>query len=408
MSVITIFSGLFCKENDVLQDIAESTGYPVISDHQIIETASRLSGIAAGKIKKAFSPWSSVFNQFTHEKECSIAYLRLAVANAMMDENIILSGYNTLLIPADISHVLRICLIANHAFRLDAANQEKDLAKEEAVQAISAEDLKQSAWTDTLFSIKDPWDPSLYDMVLPMEQTDPVKASAMIKENLLKQPLRETNHSKTAAKDFALAAAVGVELAKAGHDVDVKSDNGSISIIITRKVLMLNRLEEELSAITRKIPGVESVKTLVKPDDQPTAVYRKFSSDTPSKVLLVDDEREFVQTLSERLQMRDMGCAVAFDGASALELVRNDDPEVIIIDLKMPGLDGMAVLKQVKQIRPEIEVIILTGHGSEKDRQACLDMGAFSYLQKPADINILSQLLKDAHKKIKTGNQISV
>ena len=108
----------------------------------------------------------------------------------------------------------------------------------------------------------------------------------------------------------------------------------------------------------------------------------------PSKVLLVDDEREFIQTLSERLMMRDMGSAVAYDGESALKLIKDDEPEVIIVDLKMPGIDGFDVLRKVKETHPEIEVIIVTGHGSEEDRRLCMDLGAFAYLQKPLDINV--------------------
>ena len=73
---------------------------------------------------------------------------------------------------------------------------------------------------------------------------------------------------------------------------------------------------------------------------------------------------------------------------------------MIIIDLKMPGIDGIGVLKKVKTERPDIEVVVLTGHGSEKDRQMCMDLGAFDYLQKPVDINHLSKVLKNAHKKI--------
>jgi DNA-binding response OmpR family regulator len=119
--------------------------------------------------------------------------------------------------------------------------------------------------------------------------------------------------------------------------------------------------------------------------------------------LLVDDEREFVQTLSERLQMRDMGSAVAYDGESALAMIHEheDEPEVMILDLKMPGIDGIEVLKRVKQTRPEIEVIILTGHGSEQDRKTCLELGAFAYLQKPVDIEILTETLKKANEKMR-------
>ena len=121
----------------------------------------------------------------------------------------------------------------------------------------------------------------------------------------------------------------------------------------------------------------------------------------PSKVLLVDDEREFVQTLSERLIMRDMGPAVAYDGESALNLIKEDEPEVMIVDLKMPGIDGLEVLKKVKETRPDIEVIILTGHGHEEDRELCMKLGAFAYLQKPLDINELSEIIKKANEKIR-------
>ncbi len=127
---------------------------------------------------------------------------------------------------------------------------------------------------------------------------------------------------------------------------------------------------------------------------------KKTSIELPSKILLVDDEKEFVLTLSERLQIRDMGTAVVFDGKSALDLVHTDAPEVMIIDLKMPVIDGIDVLKQVKQTKPEIEVIVLTGHGSEQDKKKCMDLGAFAYMQKPVDINLLSQSLKKAIKKI--------
>ena len=98
--------------------------------------------------------------------------------------------------------------------------------------------------------------------------------------------------------------------------------------------------------------------------------------------------------------MRDMGSAVAYDGESALDLIREDEPEVIIVDLKMPGVDGLEVLRTVKEKRPEIEVIILTGHGHEEDRQLCMQLGAFAYLQKPLDINVLSETIQRANEKV--------
>ena len=164
---------------------------------------------------------------------------------------------------------------------------------------------------------------------------------------------------------------------------------------------MLSRLEEELKSIAEKVPEVRSITTRVGKDYHQADVYRRFDFELPSKVLLVDDEREFVQTLSERLLMRDMGSAVAYDGESALAMINEDEPEVMILDLKMPGIDGIEVLRRVKQTRPEIEVIILTGHGSEEDRETCLELGAFAYLQKPVDIELLTATLKQANEQMR-------
>jgi DNA-binding response OmpR family regulator len=143
------------------------------------------------------------------------------------------------------------------------------------------------------------------------------------------------------------------------------------------------------------------VEFKVGPDFYQTDIYRKANFDMPSKVLLVDDEREFVQSLSERLQMREMGSHVVYDGESALETIGQEEPDVMILDLKMPGIDGIEVLRRVKAKNPKIEVIILTGHGSDEDRQVCLDLGAFAYLRKPFDIEALTEVLKAANEKVR-------
>jgi two-component system response regulator CpxR len=230
----------------------------------------------------------------------------------------------------------------------------------------------------------------------------PVKdATDLIVRNLGRDVLQITPQSQQAVQDFLLAARVEVALAKEGHHVEVDAENGAVTLTINKHVLMLNRLEEELKSIASKMPGVRSLSTKIGKGFHQADIYRKVDFELPSKVLLVDDEREFVQTLSERLLMRDMGSAVAYDGESALSMIREDEPEVMILDLKMPGIDGIEVLRRVKQTRPEIEVIILTGHGSEEDRATCLKLGAFAYLQKPVDIDRLTETLKQANEKMR-------
>jgi len=116
------------------------------------------------------------------------------------------------------------------------------------------------------------------------------------------------------------------------------------------------------------------------------------------KVMLVDDEEEFVTTLSERIQMRDFSSSVAFNGEQALQTVKEQVPDVMILDLKMPGIDGMEVLRRVKKAYPKVQVIILTGHGSENDRKEALSLGAFGYLQKPAQIDGLVRHIINAYE----------
>lgn len=114
------------------------------------------------------------------------------------------------------------------------------------------------------------------------------------------------------------------------------------------------------------------------------------------KILLVDDEQEFIQSLAERLQIRNIHSGLAFDGFEALERVQADCPDLMVLDLRMPGMDGMDVLRQIKKTHPQVEVIILTGHGSDLDQEQAMRLGAFAYLRKPAEIDILVDTLKKA------------
>lgn len=113
---------------------------------------------------------------------------------------------------------------------------------------------------------------------------------------------------------------------------------------------------------------------------------------------MVDDEEEFVATLAERMQMRNLLPKYALNGVAALQMIDKLIPDVIILDLKMPGIDGLEVLRRVKSRHPQIQIIILTGHGSEKDEDEALRLGAFGYLKKPADIDELTKQIKNAYR----------
>jgi DNA-binding response OmpR family regulator len=114
-------------------------------------------------------------------------------------------------------------------------------------------------------------------------------------------------------------------------------------------------------------------------------------------VLLVDDEEAFVNTLAQRLRIRELDVDVVYTGEEALSYVRKREPDVMVLDLKMPGIYGMEVLRELKKSKKEIQVIVLTGHGSEKDEEEARRLGGFDFLRKPADIDLLLKKIREAY-----------
>jgi len=401
MSVITLFNGSFCSAEDVARKVVDRLGYTVIEDQSIIAEASRRFQIDQSKLIRAVTGKTSVFNKFTHEKERSLACLKVTLADCLKQDNLLTKGFLGLFIPRDISHVLKVCLIADMKYRIEVAANTEGLSEKEAIKRIHKDDESRVLWAEHLFQKRDPWASEFYDIVIPMDKRSIDSAVQVICDNIEKDVLKVTEASQKALEDFVLSTQVDLKLAREGHDVSVSASEGNILITINKHVLMLSSLEEELKKIAQTVPGVRSVATKVGAGYYQSDVYRKFDFDVPipSKVLLVDDEREFVQTLSERLRMRDFGSAVVYGGEEALSLIDEDTPEVMVLDLKMPGLDGLEVLRRVKQNHPEVEVIVLTGHGSKEVEERCLEMGACAFLEKPVDIDTLTRTMQDAYRK---------
>jgi DNA-binding NtrC family response regulator len=117
------------------------------------------------------------------------------------------------------------------------------------------------------------------------------------------------------------------------------------------------------------------------------------------RLLLVDDEEDFRSTLANRLKKRKHSVLDVGDGPSALAVVRENPIDVAVIDVKMPGMDGLETLRQIKQINPTVEVIMLTGHASVESGIEGMKAGAFDYLMKPCDINDLLVKIEDAFQR---------
>jgi DNA-binding NtrC family response regulator len=127
-----------------------------------------------------------------------------------------------------------------------------------------------------------------------------------------------------------------------------------------------------------------------------------------ANVLLVDDEVPFVETMTKRLNKRDLQVSTAFSGAEALEkLGKQREVEVVILDVKMPGMDGIETLREIKRRHPLVEVVMLTGHATVETAIEGMKLGAYDYLMKPCDMEILiSKVGGAASRKRQQENKI--
>ena len=116
------------------------------------------------------------------------------------------------------------------------------------------------------------------------------------------------------------------------------------------------------------------------------------------KVLLVDDAKDFVEYMKKRLLARGMEIHTAFNGEAALEIVREKALDVVVLDVLMPGMDGIETLQEIKKINSELAVIMLTGHGTVESAAEGMKLGASDYLLKPCDLDSLLEAIQKAHK----------
>lgn len=116
-------------------------------------------------------------------------------------------------------------------------------------------------------------------------------------------------------------------------------------------------------------------------------------------ILIVDDEKDFVDALAERLTIREYTAAASYSGQDALEKIKEHNYDIVILDVKMPGTNGIDVLKEIKDIKPLTEVIMLTGNATVETAIEGMKLGAFDYLMKPCETDDLTEKIEKAYRK---------
>ena len=405
MSVISLFSASHCHGGEIARGVRDGLGYPLLGDDELLAESSKRFTVPVDVLGQAIYGPISVFNRLTHKKERHVACVRATLADLMQRDELVYHGFAAHLLPRNLPHVLRVCLAATTDYRIDEASRAEGTSEQAAKKRVSQEDEKRKRWTLYLFGLS-PWDKGLYDIFLPMDSTSVDEAVAMIVEHAKRPPVRTTPASQEAMKDFLLSAQVQLALAQKGHDVDldVSCHGGVVTVTINRYAFRLEHLKKELHDVVLAVPGAKDLKTVLGQHYRPRDRYDQMVEESMPKILLVDDEKQFVLTLSERLETRNFTSAIAYDGEEALAILQVDAPDVMVLDLRMPGVDGMEVLRRVKRETPAVEVIILTGHGSEQEERQALELGAFAYLEKPVNIDLLAETMRLAHDKAKKGN----
>ncbi|OPZ16115.1 MAG: Sporulation initiation phosphotransferase F [candidate division BRC1 bacterium ADurb.BinA364] len=398
MPFVTIFGAMYCEAGEVARRAAEALGCPLAPGDPIAEAAETY-GASEKRIRQALRPDASLVGAMPLKLRANLVYLQAVLARRVEEGAAVHLGFGGHLIPRSISHVLRVCLVANLEYRLKRAAEIDGLAEKQARRAIHADDEERARFVQHLHGLG-PWDESLYDIVAPMHERGVEETVELIAESARARVLAATAASRQAAADFRAASELAADLCRRGYDVDVEFSEGRASISLRKFTFLLERAKEKIEEAAREFPNVQQVEVGVGPEFY--AASSPYARDValPPRLLLVDDERDFALTLSERLLLRDLESAVVYDGEQALRRVRDEEPDVIVLDLKMPGIDGMSVLESLKQSHPRIEVIILTGHGSPEDEEEARRLGAFAFLRKPIDIEELTGAVRSAYEKI--------
>jgi len=244
MSIVNIFAGSYCHGEEITSKLVQRLGFQYMDDNHIIAETEKRYSVPVKKLYRSLYQGQSIFNSFTHERERNIAYLKMVFAESLMKENLVYNGFLGYVIPGVVSHVLKVCIIADIDYRVSEAVAKAGLSERDALKAIKKYDEERNTWSQYVFELS-PWDASIYDIVIPVDKTTIDSAIGLIEENIKSDILQITPDSKRAMNDFILATKAGILLAEKGHDIEVSCHKEEITLIINKRVLRLEKKKKK-------------------------------------------------------------------------------------------------------------------------------------------------------------------
>ncbi len=397
MAIITIFSGEGCNGEEISQLVAEQMGYNRIGESLRTETSRRFN-IPIDNFRQALSGRLSLFNKFTREREKNIAGFKKVLAELLEDDNLLLHGFATHLLPSSVSHVLKVCLIASIDYRVSRLVETKGMSRSSAEKYITETDKLRNNWT-TFLSDKRPYDATLYDIVIPIHETSVLDVVTLIESQAVSKPLETSPSSLKALQDFILAADVNLTLVDSGYDVDVDVKDGSALLTIHNYVTRLKQFRENITQITSGVKGIEEVSTQLGNRFNAPSINPMSRVTKPEGFLLCENEQNYAHSLSERLQAGDLKSSVVYDSQQAIDVANKEEPAVMVLDLMMPGIDGINTLRKIKEEHPDIRVIILTRKKTPEEERTARELNAYAYLEKPVNVDKMAEIMRSAYQE---------
>ncbi|ROL55910.1 response regulator [Bacteroidetes/Chlorobi group bacterium Naka2016] len=398
MFVISIVSPKGCNEQLIIKQLVELTSFDLVCDEDVFKKVEQLFGVKEKKLQKSLFETSNfgVFDKLKHKK--NLCYFKIALAQSILDFNKIYFGVGTYFIPTNLQNLLRLAFGADLSFRIGTYAKNARISLHQAESIVKKYDKQLMQFTRYHLN-KKPFSPDFFDANIDVSKykvEEVAKRIFELMQSKITEPLAE---GQKKINDLIIACKVQLYFLLMGEDVETAFSNGKLTVFLKKLKIRMENYANKIKESVPNLPEIKEVEVIPgKSIEIPSTMSVKLEQ--PRLVMLVDDEIEFVDTLSERLANREFRTSVAYSGEEAIENITKEVPDVIILDLKMPGIDGIEVLRRVKKEHPETEVIILTGHGSEKEKQIAYELGAFGYLEKPVDIDVLSETIRKAYEKI--------
>ncbi|VFQ46477.1 AAA family ATPase [Desulfoluna butyratoxydans] len=273
MSIITISRSFCSKGSLVAERIAAAMGYDCISREILLE-ASEQFNVPEIKLARAIHDGPSVYDRFSHGKECYIAFIKAALLNRLKKGNVVYHGLAGHFFVQDIPHILKIRLLSDMQTRIADEMAREQVTEEIARKRIAKDDKERCNWSHHLYKI-DTRDPELYDLSINLRHVSVEDCVTIIRNTADLAYFRESGETKNRLENLALAATVRASLVNRYYNAEVTTREGSVVIKLPDPVTKVDKTKEEIRALLTEIKGIKDIYMDIKSSSMPRTAMHK-------------------------------------------------------------------------------------------------------------------------------------